>query len=55
MDKVLSKDFLLTFCVVNDILSADAFNMLQKVFGEFALSKTRAYEWYKSFEVGVQL
>ncbi|CAH2010111.1 unnamed protein product [Acanthoscelides obtectus] len=26
--------------------------MLQKAFGESAVSKTRAYEWYKDFKTG---
>lgn len=40
------------FCVSNEISCAESLKMLQKAFGESALSKTRAYEWYKEFKSG---
>lgn len=40
------------FCVSNEISCADTLKMLQKAFGESALSKTRVYEWYRAFKDG---
>jgi len=40
------------FCVANEISCADALKMLQKAYGDSALSKTRAYEWHKAFKEG---
>ena len=40
------------FCVKNDISAAETLRMLQKAFGEQAMSKTQAYEWHKMFKEG---
>nr|APL98296.1 truncated putative DD34D transposase [Bactrocera tryoni] len=40
------------FCVANEFSCADTLKMLQKAFGESALSKTRTYEWYRAFKEG---
>lgn len=42
----------LKFCVANEFSCADALKMLQKAFGDNALSKTRAYQWYRAFKDG---
>lgn len=43
------------FCVRNEISAAETLKMLQKAFGEQALSKTRVYEWYKMFKEGREI
>lgn len=40
------------FCVTNEISYGDALQMLQKAFRESALSKTRAYGWFKDSKIG---
>ena len=35
------------FFVRNEISAAETLRMLQKVFGDQALSKTKTFEWYK--------
>ena len=37
------------FCVWNGISAAETLRMLQKAFGDQALSKTRTFEWHKMF------
>ena len=37
------------FCVRNGICAAETLRMLQKAFGDQALSKTRTFEWHKMF------
>ncbi|KYQ53448.1 hypothetical protein ALC60_07423 [Trachymyrmex zeteki] len=45
----------LKFCVANEFSCADALKMLQKAFGDNALSKTRAYQWYRAFKDGCEV
>ena len=52
MDNFVEQRVCLKFCVANEISCSDALKMLQKAFGESALSRTRAYEWYKDFKSG---
>jgi len=52
MDNFVEQRVCLKFCVANEISCADALKMLQKAFCESALSKTRAYEWYKDLKSG---
>lgn len=40
------------FCVRNEISAAETLRMLQKAFGEQAMSKTQVYEWHKMFKDG---
>jgi hypothetical protein len=40
------------FCVANEISCAETLRMLQKAFKNNCMSKTQAYEWYKSFKEG---
>lgn len=42
----------LKFCVANGISCAESLKLLEKAYGKSALSKTRAYEWYKTFKEG---
>ena len=52
MDKNIEQRICLKFCVLNGISCAESLKMLQKAYGECALSKTRVYEWYKAFAEG---
>ena len=52
MNNFVEQRVCLKFCVANEISCSDALKMLQKAFGESALSRTRAYEWYKDFKSG---
>ncbi|CAK9811861.1 Mariner Mos1 transposase [Anthophora quadrimaculata] len=52
MDTSVEQRVCLKFCVANDISCSESLRMLQKAFGDSALSKTRAYEWYKQFKNG---
>ena len=42
------------FCVKNEIKCNKVCEMLTKVYGESAMSKTRVYEWYKRFQDGCE-
>lgn len=52
MDKNIEQKVCLKFCVANEISYAESLKMFEKAHGESALSKTRAYEWYKAFKEG---
>ncbi|CAK9829703.1 Protein GVQW3 [Anthophora retusa] len=52
MDTSVEQRVCLKFCIANDISCSESLRMLQKAFGDSALSKTRAYEWYKQFKNG---
>lgn len=52
MDKNIEQRVCLKFCVVNGISCAESLKMLEKAYGESSLSKTQAYEWYKTFKKG---
>lgn len=52
MDTIVEQRICLKFCVANEISCASALKMLNKAFGESSMSKTQAYEWYKSFKEG---
>ncbi|XP_028047733.1 protein GVQW3-like [Monomorium pharaonis] len=54
MEKNIGQRICLKFYVSNDISCADALKMLQKAYGNSALSKTRAYEWYSAFKKGLK-
>ena len=40
------------FCVKNEIKCSEVVRMLKKAFGEFSMSTSRDYEWYKRFKKG---
>lgn len=40
------------FCLRNEISAAKTFRMLQKAFGDQAMSKSTVFEWYKKFKAG---
>ena len=40
------------FCMRNEISAAETLKILQKAFGNQALSKTRIFEWLKMFKEG---
>lgn len=42
----------LKFCYSNEIKAADALKMLQKAYGDSAMSQTQVYYWYKEFKEG---
>ena len=52
MDENLNQRVCLKFCVANQISCAELLKMLRKAYGESALSKTLAYEWYEAFKEG---
>ena len=52
MDKNIEQRICLKFCISNGTSCAESVEMLQKVYGESTLSKTRAYEWYSVFKSG---
>ena len=47
-----NKELCFKFCIANGISCAESLKMLQKAYGESALSKTRAFEWYCAFKSG---
>jgi len=51
MDKNIEQRIYLKFCIANGISCAESLKMLEKVYGESTLSKTRAYE-YSAFKSG---
>lgn len=55
MDNIVEQRVCLKFCVANEIPCAESLKMLHKAFGDSALSKTRAYEWYNEFKKGRSL
>ena len=42
------------FCVKNEMKCNKVCEILTKAYGESAISKTRAYEWYKRFKDGLE-
>lgn len=52
MENIIEQRVCLKFCVANEISCAESLKMLQKAFGDSAMSKTRAYEWFNSFKEG---
>lgn len=52
MESNVKQRISLKFCYSNGISSSDALKMLQKAFGESALSCTRVFDWCKSFKEG---
>jgi transposase len=52
MSETIQQRSSIKFCVRNEISATETLKMLQKAFGEQALSKTRVYEWYKMFKEG---
>lgn len=56
MDKIsVEQRVCLKFCVANGISCADSLKMLEKCYGESVISKTRTYEWYKTFKKGREI
>ena len=52
MDKNIEQRICLKFCIANGISCAESLKMLEKVYSEPTLSKTRANEWYSAFKSG---
>lgn len=52
MSEIIQQRSSIKFCVRNEISAVKTLEMLQKAFGEGALSRTRVYEWYKLFKDG---
>ncbi|XP_039951452.1 protein GVQW3-like [Bactrocera tryoni] len=52
MTKNIDQRICVKFCVANEFSCADTLKMLQKNFGESALSKTPTYEWYRAVKGG---
>ena len=52
MEKIVDQRVCLKFCLTNKFSSADSLKMLKKAFGDNCMSKTQAYDWYKSFKDG---
>ena len=40
------------FCLRNDISAAETYRMLQKTFGDEAMSQKNVYKWYRDFKEG---
>lgn len=52
MSDSIEQRICIKFCLRNDISATEMLKMLQKAYGEQALSKTRVYDWYKMFKEG---
>lgn len=52
MEKIVDQRVCLKFCLANEFSCADSLKMLKKAFGDNCMSKTQAYDWYKSFKDG---
>lgn len=52
MSHFVEQRICIKFCLRNNISASETIIMLQKAYGEEALSKTRIYEWYKMFKEG---
>ena len=52
MSEFVEQRITIKFCLRNDISVAETFRMLQKVFGDLAMSQKNVYKWYKDFKEG---
>ncbi|XP_037942722.1 protein GVQW3-like [Teleopsis dalmanni] len=52
MENSVEQRVCLEFCVLNEISCVEALKMVQKAYGNSSMSRTQAYEWYKSFKEG---
>lgn len=52
MEKNIEQRVCLKFCVSNGFSATDSLKMLQKAYGESALSRSRVFEWHKDFSEG---
>lgn len=52
MSNFVEQRICIKFCMKNEISASDTLEMLEKAYGNDALSKTRTFEWYKMFKEG---
>ena len=52
MSHNLEQRYCIKFCVRNEFSTAETLRMLQKAFGEQAMSRASVYDWYKLFKEG---
>ena len=52
MSKFVEHRSAIKFCLRNEISVAETFRMLQKAFGDLAMSQKNVYKWYKNFKEG---
>ncbi|XP_037942851.1 protein GVQW3-like [Teleopsis dalmanni] len=52
MENSVEQRICLKFCVLNEISCVEALKIVQKAYGDSSMSRTQAYEWYKSFKEG---